>query len=718
MNRISRHTLPQENLLVPNRLLSRRGFARLGLTSALVAGLLASPTLQAQPANSPNQDPLHVWNAGGDPASLETWVEQRLAAAQAIVDKLAAVTGPRTVENTLRTYDDAVNELAIAGNEAYVMFAVADSAPLREKAQTMTSRVSSATTDLSLNQKVYRALHAVPPPINDPATKHYLERTLLEYRLAGVDKDDATRAKIRQLQDQLTALSLTFNRNINNDVRKVTASREQLDGLPADYIARHTPDANGTYTLTTDPPDSRPVYSFADNPDLRLRMYFADNQRGYPKNKPVLMDLLAARQQLATTLGYETFADLDTADQMIGSPENVKMLLQQLDVASREPAAREYALLLAFAQKQHPGLSQISMADRLYWPEQYNRATYNFDAQSVRPYFPYNQVQAGILKTAARLFHIQFEAVPDAKVWDPSVSTFDIYDEADPNRGKKLGRIYLDMHPRAGKDKWFSSAPLVPGIAGRQLPEGALICNFPGGTAGDPGLMQYYDVVVFFHEFGHLMHHVLGGQHQWAGAGGFNVEGDFVEAPSQMLEEIFHDHAVLASFAKNYKTGETIPIGLVDRMNAADAFGRGTWVQRQLFYASYSLQLHDRPPSQVNLDALLKEDSTRFMPWTFVEGDRFYASFTHLAGYASNYYTYLLDKVIALDFFSQFDQRNLLDGPTAMRYRRTVLEPGATEPAAEYVKTFLGRPQSIDALKAWMNVEFQKDPAIKPKPGQ
>jgi thimet oligopeptidase len=227
------------------------------------------------------------------------------------------------------------------------------------------------------------------------------------------------------------------------------------------------------------------------------------------------------------------------------------MLLQQLDVASREPAAREYARLLAFAQKQHPGLAQISMADRSYWPEQYNRATYNFDAQSVRPYFPYNQVQAGILKTAARLFHIRFEAMPDAKVWDPSVSTFDIYDEADANRGKKLGRIYLDMHPRAGKDKWFSSAALVPGIAGRQLPEGALICNFPGGTAGDPGLMQYYEVVLFFHEFGHMMHHVLGGQHQWAGAGGSNVEGDFVEAPSQMLEEIFHDHAVLASFAKN-----------------------------------------------------------------------------------------------------------------------------------------------------------------------
>jgi thimet oligopeptidase len=146
------------------------------------------------------------------------------------------------------------------------------------------------------------------------------------------------------------------------------------------------------------------------------------------------------------------------------------------------------------------------------------------------------------------------------------------------------------MHPRPGKDKWFSSAPLVPGIAGRQLPEGTLMCNFSGGTAGDPGLMQYSEISIFLHEFGHLMHHVLGGQNQWAGAGGFNVEGDFVEAPSQMLEEILHDHAVVASFAKNYQTGETIPAGIVNRMNAADAFGRGIWIQRLLFWSTYSLQ--------------------------------------------------------------------------------------------------------------------------------
>jgi thimet oligopeptidase len=392
---------------------------------------------------------------------------------------------------------------------------------------------------------------------------------------------------------------------------------------------------------------------------------------------------------------------------MIGSAANVAHLLQQVDEASRAAAAREYAQLLSFAKQQQPGLTNISAPDGSYWTEQYRRAKYDFDAQSVRPYFPYDQVQAGILKTAARLFHVSFKQVKDAQVWDRSVDTFDVYDAAQGNQGKLLGRIYLDMHPRDGKDKWFSSSPVIPGIRGRQLPEGMLVCNFSGGTAGDPGLMEYSEVVTFFHEFGHLMHHILGSQGEWSGGGGFSVEGDFVESPSQMLEEMFHDTAILQSFGKDYKTGETIPASLIAKMNAASAYGRGHWLQSQLLFSSYSLQVHNRAPADVDFDALWKADELRFSPFTPVEGDRFFASFTHLTGYASNYYTYVLDKVIALDFFAQFDKSNMLDGPTAMRYRRAVLEPGASKPAADLVKDFLGRPQNMDALKTWMNQEFQ-----------
>ena len=325
----------------------------------------------------------------------------------------------------------------------------------------------------------------------------------------------------------------------------------------------------------------------------------------------------------------------------------------------------------------------------------------------MRPYFPYDAVQAGILQTASRLFHVTFKPVKDAVVWDKSVDTFDVVDAAEGSQGKLLGRIYLDMHPREGKDKWFSSGSVTPGIKGKQLPEGMLICNFSGGEAGDPGLMQYSEVVTFFHEFGHLMHHILGSQGQWSAAGGFNVEGDFVESPSEMLEEMFHDTAILQSFGKHYQTGEVLPASLIAKMNAASAYGRGRWLQGQLIYSSFALQVHNQAPTGLDFDALWTADTEKFSPFKPVEGAHSFAAFTHICGYASNYYTYVLDKVIAIDFFSQFDKKNLLDGPTAMRYRRSVLDPGASKPATELVKDFLGRPQQMDALRNWMNEQFQ-----------
>jgi len=218
-------------------------------------GVVAAILLTVSPG-SRAQDPLHAWAGGVDPAALETWVNARLAAVKADIDKVTAVTGEHTVANTVRSYDDALNELNLAGNEAYLMYAVGDAAPLRDKGQALVAKISSVQTDLSLNQAVYKALAAVPLPANDPATKHYVERALLEYRLAGVDKDDATRAKLRQLQDKITEQSLIFGRNVADGKLEISATKVELDGMPEDYIARHKPKADGTYTLNTDSPDS------------------------------------------------------------------------------------------------------------------------------------------------------------------------------------------------------------------------------------------------------------------------------------------------------------------------------------------------------------------------------------------------------------------------------------------------------------------------------
>ena len=681
-----------------------RDFAGTLALCSLIACVAAGAAAELPAAEPADSGALHAWEGGDDPASLERWVRAHLRRADAAIARVVAVKGAHTVANTLRPYDDAVTELALATNQASVLYGVGVTSELRDKAQALTQEANAASTALSLNQPVYRALAALPAPA-DAATRHYLERTLLEYRLAGVDRDDATRAKVKALQDKITELGLAFERAVHDDVRTVVAEKGQLDGLPQDYLAAHPADADGHVKITTDPPDAWPAEKFASNAQLRHDLFLAAESVGYPANGETLRALLTARAELAQLLGYATWADFAMADQMMGSPARLREYLQKIDDASREPAAREAAALLAFARQRKPSLAQIPEADARYWQEQYRRAKYSFDSQSVRPYFPYAAVERGVIGTAARLFRLDIRPVNGVRTWHPSVTTYDVYDG-----DLRLGRIYLDMHPRAGKDKWFSTQPLTLGVRGRQLPEGALVCNFPGGTAGDPGLMQYSDVVIFLHEFGHLMHHVIGGQNPYAGQSAFNVEGDFVEAPSQMLEELFRDYGVLASFAHHYQSGAVLPRELYERMSRADTFGRASGQQRQLLYSAVSLDFHTLPPATLDFDAVYRRNFERFSTDAFVPGAHMWASFTHLNGYSSNYYTYVLDKVIALDFFAQFDPHDLLGGPAGPRYRLAVLAPGATQPAAQLVRDFLGREPNLDAYQRWLLAQFDSAP--------
>jgi thimet oligopeptidase len=310
------------------------------------------------------------------------------------------------------------------------------------------------------------------------------------------------------------------------------------------------------------------------------------------------------------------------------------------------------------------------------------------------------------MDTAATLFHVTFRQEPDAPVWHPSVDTWEVIDN-----GEIIGRFYLDMHPRAGKYKHDAMFAVLDGVRGKQLPEAALICNFPEPTATDPGLMEYGDVVGFFHEFGHLMHHILGGQQQWAGISGITMEGDFAEAPSQMLEEWLRSPQVLASFAHQYKTGEPIPADLVARMNRAAAFGRANGVAVQTALAAMSYDIYKDSPQKIDVDTIRGEVARHFTLFTAIPSDdHYYASFGHLAGYSSMVYTYMWDKVIAEDFFQQFDHNNLLAGDAPMRYRRLVLEPGGSMSANDMVRNFLGRPQNMAAFQRWLGEEFEDQP--------
>jgi thimet oligopeptidase len=648
---------------------------------------------------------IHVWEAGGAASAeeLAAWVGARLAAHEAALAALLAVEGPRTPENSLRLYDAAIEQLNLAGAQAGVLNSVAPDKAVRDQAQLEAQRVAMAGSALSLNRAVYEALAAIDLEGASAATKHFVQRTLLSYRLSGVDKDQATRDRLQALHEKATHLALDFSRNIQEGGKTIEATLAELDGLPADYIARHQTNGEGQIVISTDPPDMQPVMTFATNAAVRERMFLAYNTRAYPANQQILLELLATRQEIATVLGFRSWADLATADQMMGSAANVRTFLAKLDKASLEGARREHELILNFARKRDGDarLGAIDITSRAYWYEQFRRSAFDFDSQSVRPYFPYAQVEAGVLETAARLFKIEFRRA-EASAWHPAVSVFDVFDG-----GQRVGRFYLDMHPREGKDKWFSATPVVTGVRGRSLPEAGLICNFPDSNGDDPGLLQYSDVVTYFHEFGHLMHAILGGQTEWAGLSGFATEGDFIEVPSQMLEEFFRDEKLLQAFAKHYQTGETLPSETIKKMKLAGAFGRADWVRSQLYYTTLSLDLHDQTPAALDLDGITKRLYESLQPWTWREGNRMYASFGHLTGYSSNYYTYAFDKVIALDFFAQFDPADLLGCDAGGRYRKLVLEQGGSKPGRQMVLDFLGREEEFSAFSEWLNEEFE-----------
>jgi thimet oligopeptidase len=646
-----------------------------------------------------------VWAAKPDLAGFDKSVDEHLAAANHSVQALVAVKGQRTVDNTLQPFDDAVREINTAAYLAGLIAQVHPDATFRDHATAATVRSSAALTAIQLNPDVYQALASIDLARADAETKYYMERQRLLFRLAGVDKSPAVRAELKKLNDALTEQISTFDRNISDDERHVSVTPAELDGMPADYIARHPAGGDGKVTITTAYPDALPVFTFAKSAGLRRQLSTAFDSRAYPKNKAVLADMLKTRERIAALLGYSSWTDFFAADKMIGTGAHVGEFIASLAATARPLAEREYTMILAEKRKVEPEAKGLTIDEISYYKELVRRSTYDFDSQSVRPYFAFERVKQGLLDTAATLFQVSFERERDTPAWDPAVESWLVRDH-----GRVIGRIYFDLHPRTGKFSHAEMAPILDGVRGRQLPEAILVCNFPAPSAGDPALMTYENVVTFFHEFGHLMHHILGGQQRWAGISGITMESDFVEAPSQMLEELIRSPQVLAGFARHYQTGEVIPKALVQRMNRASAFGRGGLVEAQLMFTAISYDLYRLPAATVDADTITRDDALRYTLPAHLPDTHEWAPFGHLGGYSSAYYTYLWDKIIALDFYQQFDTERPLSGDTAMRYRKAVLEPGGSKSANDLVRAFLGRPQNAAALERWIQAEFASSP--------
>jgi len=636
--------------------------------------------------------------AWDDAARLDAFGAQALSRAR---EALAAVQGGNAdAAQLLADFDRIFGELDTAGGLFGLLVEVSPVAAVREVAATRDQEIARLRAEVWLDRKVYDALSKIDPAGLDPLMQRFLSRSLTDFRLAGVDKDEPTRARLAAIQGDIKKLSQDYGVRINEDTRVVKVPAERLADMPKDWLASHAPDAEGQIAVSTDYPDYFPVLEYAADDATRKALWEAYSARGMPDNAKVLRDILTLRKEVATLLGQPDWAAYSVQDAMARTPETVTTFIEGIAAAARPRMEQDLSRTLVAKQQRDPAATAVEVWDRFYYTGLVKKQDAAFDSEAVRPYFPYTRVKDGIFALYGELFAITFERLPDAVVWAPGVEAW----RAVGADGAELGRFWLDMHPREGKFKHAAMFPIQTGLSGPRAQDAwaALVCNFPTPTDTDAALMGHDDVVTFFHEFGHLIHHLL--------ARGPTIklsadnEGDFIEAPSQLLEEWAWRPEILARFARHHDTNEPIPEALVLAMKKADGFGRGMDLMRQIFFSAYSWFLHVEDPAALDFEAFTTAMYARYSPYPRPEVDQLYASFGHLTDYSSNYYTYQWSLAIAKDLYTRF-ANNPMDPAVAADYRSQVLAAGATKDAAELVRDFLGREQRLDAYRAWITSE-------------
>lgn len=624
-----------------------------------------------------------------DVATGEQFKARCEAEVKALADGIASLEefpGEVSIESFLEPLNTVMVSAYNMAMMASGMAAVHSDAGVREAADACSQSMSGVLSDFSLSRPIFDRVSQLDTSAADAGTQRFQEKLLLTFRLSGVDQDEATRARIRELNEEITAVGQTFDNNIRDAVFYMELdSVDQLAGMPEDYIAAHPPGEDGKIRISTQYPDLFPFMSYSESDELRKELSTLYNNRAWPANEEVLHQLLALRFEFAQLLGFDNYAQWVTADKMVGTPERVESFLAELTSYTGEAQQREYDMLLARLQQDKPDATRVEPWQSGYLAEKVRQEQFQVDSREIRQYFNYEATRDGLLALTQDLFGVQIKPWEGADTWAADVEPYELWDE-----DQLIGRFYLDMHPRENKYQHAAVFPLQLGIKDVQTPISGLVCNFPRGS--EP--MEHGDVVTFLHEFGHLIHSLFAGRHRWYEVTGINTEWDFVEAPSQMLQEWVWDYDTIAAFAMNTQ-GEVIPRELLDKMIAARDFGLGMGTRRQLSLAAMSMGIYNRDPAGLDLKEFTDQISREYTLLEPLEDGHFYAAFGHLNGYSAIYYTYQWSLAIAYDLLTRFQEEGLRNVETAGSYRETILEQGASKPAAELVTDFLGREISF-----------------------
>ncbi len=594
-----------------------------------------------------------------------------------------------TWEATFGAMDDAGLAIELSATFPSLMHMTHPDASVREAAAEAEPKVSEFITDLLLDADLATVFkrYAAKNTDTDPGRQKLVQETLRDYRRNGLELPPEKQAQLRKLNEELTELGQKFESHIAAAQPFIELEPSQLAGLSESFIANHPAGENGKVKITTAYPDYKPFMKFAEDRAAAKQLHIIYNTRAQAENLPILDRVLALRKEKAVLLGYKTWADYVLETRMAKNPKTVFDFLGNLHTALKEKSKDEFKRF---------GKDVIPVSDATFYEELVCRRDYAFDSAALSEYFEYASVEKGLLETMSELFGIQFREVK-VPAWHEEVRCLDVFDGEKP-----LGRIYLDLHPRDNK---YSHAAVF-GIrnsrrlsdSSRLLPMCSLVCNFPRPG----GLLSHEDVTTLFHEFGHAIHKIMY-QGELSSLAGLNVSRDFVEAPSQLLEEWAWDRSCLDRFAKHHKTGEKIPEALFEAMTKSRHFGDAIFTERQLMLAMLDMTYHTKEPG-FDTTAVMRELSEEYSPFQFIEGTTMQAAFGHLMGYDAGYYGYQWALSIAQDLLTRFHAEGLMNRQTATEYRERILAMGATREEADMVEAFLGRPSNEKAYLKFLGV--------------
>ena len=652
---------------------------------------------------------------------VEPAVRALLQDARARLEALVATPGPRTYDNTLAALESVTERLDRAMNVVSHLESTSTTPALRAAYNAVQPEVSEFLSGIALNEGVYGALKAFAATPEAAALtgprRRFLKKTLDDFRRSGAELDPAGKKRLSEIDVELATLTLRFSQNVldaTNAFEFVVEDAARLAGLPPSAVeaARQSAKDRGIdgYRFTLQAPSYIPVLTHLDDAAIRERFYRAFNTRateGDHDNRPLIRRILELRAEKAKLLGYASFADLVLEDRMAKTGSAARRFVDTLRARTEAVFAREKEDLAAFRREiEGPDAPPLAPWDVAYYAEKLRRARYDFDDEALRPYFPLDRVVSGLFEIAHRLYGVRITPWQDAPTWHPSVRAYRLLEPS----GAQSAAFYLDFVPREQKRDGAWMHGLVTGAPsedGRAAGEDArhlavLAGSFTPPVNGRPALLNHREVETLFHEFGHMMHHASS-RVPIRSLAGTNVAWDFVELPSQIMENWCWEREALDLFARHHETGAPVPDDLLQRMRAARTFRSGAATMRQLGFAEIDLALHvDWTGERGDVVEFAREVLGRFSPVPLPEGYAMIAGFSHLfsspVGYAAGYYSYKWSEVLDADAFSRFQEEGLFSRTVGDAFRSQILALGDTQDPMDLYKSFRGREPTLDAL--------------------